>query len=183
MKFIMSGVILLGTLVSLFFIHLPIVSRQDTGYNRIQRKAFFEQLSVKYYGTPKYYHQLDAVNRKLNFNQLHNHTDVIVPTLNAIQKSYYKSLPQTQRNTNEDTRQQSTIYYLTPFYSSLAQTYIGVLFIGALALGFLLGRLKIRKSKDRNTMMSFFNQKKEDNDIEFIHNRDEFLVNYKINKS
>ena len=179
----MSGVILLGTLVSLFFINIPIVSRQDTGYNRIQRKAFFEQLSVKYYGSPKYYRQLDAVNQKLKFSQLQKHTDIIVPTLNAIQKSYYRNLPQTQRNTKEDTRKQGTIYYISPFYSSLAHTYIGIIFIIALALGFLLGRLKIRKGNNRNNILSFLNKKTEDDDIEVVSNRDEFLINYKINKS
>ncbi len=183
MKFIMSGVILLGTLLSVFFINFPIVSRQDTGYSRIQRKAFFEQLSVKYYGTPNYYRQLDAVNRKLNFNQLHKHTDIIVPTLNAIQKSYYKNSRQTQRNMKKDDDHQSTIWRTSPFYSSLAHTYIGIIFVVALALGFLLGRIKIRKNDDSNNVLSYFNKKKDNDDVEIIRNRDEFLIHYKINKS
>ncbi|MBD3288700.1 hypothetical protein GF337_07860 [candidate division KSB1 bacterium] len=182
MKFIMSGIVLLGTLVSLALINLPSVSRQDTGYNKIQRKAFFEQLSVQYYGTPKYYHHLNAINKKVNINRLQRHTDIIIPTLDAIKNSHYRDLLQTKQNLQKSDDHQSTWFLNSPLYGSIAIPPLGIIAIFALAIGILIWRIKARRNVKTNDILNFFKTKSSKKEVEIIHNRDEFLVKYKINK-
>ncbi len=58
---------------------------------QVKRQEFFDRLSLRYYGTSEYGEALNLVNNDYRINEFHtNETNVMIPSLDAIQRLHQK---------------------------------------------------------------------------------------------
>ena len=56
--------------------------------DQVQRSEFFNNLSQKYYGTPKFGNELAIINQKLELKQDTAEYEIIVPSIKSVKRLY-----------------------------------------------------------------------------------------------
>lgn len=148
---------------------------------------FFRDLSLGYYGTPEYSDELALVNQAVIRNSYLDDHGLIIPSLDAIRRLYetydfslaQQIIPQIM---GQETNSIFKRYHpIKVFQSSISLPLIGIGFIVAIIIGYLLGKRQNKRElriAQLNLLPKPDKKRNRGNRLDSIRNNDELLVHF-----